>query len=111
MPSRAFIGVDDLEFHSHALCHRHEVGIPVHMIRGARQTDSAVAEMISDRVIGVFGQLLVKVYGMGLEADHRLVGSEIRNLRGRMPSRARRELIPFDENDVLPAFTGQMIKS
>ena len=111
MPSRAFIRVDDLEVHSHALGHRCEVGIPVHVIRCGRQTDSAVAEMISDRIFGVFGKLLVQVYGMGLQADHGLVGSEIRNLRGRMPSRAGRKFVPFHEEDVLPAFTGQMIKS
>ena len=110
MPPRAFCGIDHLEMHIHPARHRGEMAIALHLRLGIGQPDATIAMMIIDRIVGILCQFLVEVDRMRLQPDHRLVHSEIRHLRCRMPRGARGQLIPLNQDDIGPAFLRQMIE-
>ena len=109
MASPAFVGRQQLELDAHALGHADEVVVAVDVILGVRQTDAA-GYVIGDREFRIGCQFGIKPGRVTFEADHDLNSAELSHLRSRMPCRTGRQLVALDQNDIVPAFLGQMVK-
>ena len=85
MPPGAFLRIQHFEFNPHALGQTGEMGVSIHMSLGICQPDAAISKIISDRVFGICGQLLVEFDRVAFETNHYLRHAEIGNLCRRMP--------------------------
>lgn len=88
MPPFARLGIDDLQVDRHTLRHGNEMVIAVEMPSFRCQPETARGVVIVDRVVGVVGEFLVEFDRVGFQADHGLVGTEVRDVCGGMPSGA-----------------------
>ena len=106
----AFGGIEQLELHAHAARQAQEVRVAIEMILGMRQPEAAGSVMVVDRVVRIVGQLLVERDRVRLQAEHALVGAEIRDLRGRVPGGARGQLVALQEHAVRDALLRQVVE-
>ncbi len=106
----AFLGVDDLVGDAHTARHGGEMPIALHLRLGIGQPDATIAVVIAHRIFWIVAQFLVERDGMALEAHHGLVRAKVGYLGGGMPCRARGQLVALDQDDVAPAFLGEMIE-
>ena len=110
MPPRAFLRVDHLERDAHTFGHAREMPVAIHLGFGIGKTDATVAMVVIDRIIGIFGEFLVKPDRMAFQPDHRLGHAEIGDLCRGMPCGSRCQLVPLDQHDISPAFLRQMVE-
>ena len=110
MTTGAFFGVNHLKINAHAPRHGGEVAITFHLGFGIGKTDATISVMVIDRIIRIGSQLAIERDGMTFQPDHGLIHAEIRDLCGRVPGGARCQLVTFNQHNIRPAFTGQMIE-
>ena len=110
MSAGAFVRIDHLKMHVHAPRHGGKMPIAVHLGIRIGQPYAAIAVMVVDRILRIIRQLFVKIYRMGFQPDHRLVHAEIRDLRCRVPCRARGQLIAFHQNHIGPTLLREVIQ-
>ena len=110
MATGAFLGIYYFEGYAHSPRHGCEVAVSLHLRFGIGQPYAAVTMVVADRVFRIISQLFVKRDGVRFQPNHRLVHPEIRHLRRRMPGGAGSQFVPFDQDDVGPAFLCQMVE-
>ncbi len=102
-------GADDLALVSGKLGNAEHIFEPVHLLIRLGDAQAAAA-MPGDRLAGQFLELGIELGPVDMNLRHVERAVEMRALAGRMPGRARCQFALFDEDDIAPAFEGQMIK-
>src|SRR5690606_22751437 len=104
-----FLRLEEIHLHADGLGHARVVAVLVHPIRLPRETD--VGHLAEPGIhAGFVGEFLIEPDRVLVDLADRVAHVEQRQEPRGMPGRTRRELAPFDEHDVGPAFPRQVIE-
>ena len=100
---------EELEFHAEITAARNHHLEPVKPLRRAGKQEST-GDVNTAGLAGDALDLLVEFDGVLLQLRDIRVAVHCVHTAGGMPGRARRELLPFDQENVLPAGLGEVIE-
>ena len=103
------LGRHQLVLETERVRHRSHVAELLQPSARLREADRA-GPVVGDRVVGVGGEPGVELGGVLLQPDDVAVAGEGRDVAGRVPGRARRELVHLEQHGIGPASLGEVVE-